>query len=291
MVTDRNSTAAGLREVLDYLRARIKALPRLVRSGHGAQVPSRDEAIVDVVGRDDRPLPQQPASGVQWPEPPDPLSKDEGDTTERIPEVDEVRPTAQPPAEENDPRGMDVEIPEPPAVDGKDAPQSSDTSGKEALDRLDELVDVLASWFDAEQSAMGALDSASVEDDQEDPRVLEGVGQPDRSVELYERFKPTIMEHAGVPFVVTVVKDGGSAGSDEEECSYTYTVTDMDGSELGTGITPQKPRYHYVAYWYAGETRTAPATATSTYGLACYDGTTLVLLVAYGEIAKDDACE
>lgn len=92
-------------------------------------------------------------------------------------------------------------------------------------------------------------------------------------------------------FVVKVTKDGsGVSGSASADCTYTYTVKDLAGVTLGAALTPQTPRLHYVAYWYAGETRTAPAVATSIYGLACWDADTLVLLHCFGEIAKDDPC-
>ncbi|MBE3133087.1 MAG: hypothetical protein IMZ55_06415 [Acidobacteria bacterium] len=92
------------------------------------------------------------------------------------------------------------------------------------------------------------------------------------------------------PFTVKVEKDGGVAGDDATECSYTYTVKDLSGNTLDTTVTPETPRLHYTAYWYAGETRTLPNVATSVYGLACWDGATLVLLQCFGEVAKDDAC-
>jgi len=94
------------------------------------------------------------------------------------------------------------------------------------------------------------------------------------------------------PFVVLVTKDGGVAGDASTECSYTYTVKKLnDSTELGTEVTPEAPRLHYVAYWYAGETRTgATGDTTSRYGLACYASGSLVLLYAFGEIPKEDAC-
>ena len=91
------------------------------------------------------------------------------------------------------------------------------------------------------------------------------------------------------PFGVLLTQDGGDTGADDEECTYTYEVRALDDyTVLDTDVTPETPRLHFCAYWYAGETRTAPAVATSRYGLACLDSTgTLRLLVAYGEIAKD----
>jgi len=104
----------------------------------------------------------------------------------------------------------------------------------------------------------------------------------------------------GGAFPVMVTKDGGVVGSDSTECTWTYTVKELDDTTIlrkntaggaATAITPQTPRLHYCAYWYAGETRTAPAAATSRYGLACRAANgDLTLLVCYGEIATDDVC-
>ena len=104
----------------------------------------------------------------------------------------------------------------------------------------------------------------------------------------------------GKAFAVMVTKDGGVAGGETAECTWTYTVKALDDTAVlpknsdgddAEGMTLETPRYHFCAYWYAGETRTAPAVATSRYGLACYDnGGDLHLLVCYGEIQKDDPC-
>lgn len=104
----------------------------------------------------------------------------------------------------------------------------------------------------------------------------------------------------GDKFAVLVTMDGGDVGSETAECTYTYTVKALDDSTIlrknnagdnATGMTPEVPRLHYVGYWYAGETRTAPAVATSRYGLACYDADgDLHLLICYGEIGKDNPC-
>ena len=82
--------------------------------------------------------------------------------------------------------------------------------------------------------------------------------------------------------VVKVAKDGGVSGGAAANCTWTYTVTDLAGNELGTGLTPEVPRLTNVEYEYADE--------NSDYGLAAWDGTTLVLLVAFGECPKETAC-
>lgn len=93
-------------------------------------------------------------------------------------------------------------------------------------------------------------------------------------------------------FPVLVTKDGGVAGSDTTECTYTYIVKLLDDTTvLATTVTPETPRLHYCGYWYAGETRTAPAAATSRYAIACYDTSgNLKLLQCFGEIGKDNDC-
>ena len=93
-------------------------------------------------------------------------------------------------------------------------------------------------------------------------------------------------------FPVMLSQDGGVSGGAAAECTWTYEVRMLDDATvLGEDITPEKPRYHFTEYYYAGETRAAPATATSELGLACYDNSgNLKLLIAYGEIAKEDTC-
>jgi len=108
---------------------------------------------------------------------------------------------------------------------------------------------------------------------------------------------PTAEPEVG-PFVVKVEMDGGYAGSESEDCSYTYTVKSLAGDVLGTQKTPEAARYPLTEYWYGGEDADH-----SDYGLACYDDESsdsgsasgsddcLVLLVAYGEKAKVTDCE
>lgn len=43
-------------------------------------------------------------------------------------------------------------------------------------------------------------------------------------------------------FPVTLAKDGGSAGDLTTQCSWTYTVTDLQGYQIGTTMTPLKLR-------------------------------------------------
>lgn len=97
-----------------------------------------------------------------------------------------------------------------------------------------------------------------------------------------------------------VTKDGGSGGGGSSECTWTYTVKELDDSTIlvknsagdpATSMTPETPRFHYTEYWYAGETRTAPAGATSRYAFVAYGvNGVLHLLVCFGEIPKDEVC-
>jgi len=49
-------------------------------------------------------------------------------------------------------------------------------------------------------------------------------------------------------FRVKVTKDGGVAGDENNNCTWTYTVTSTAGEELGMTVTPEKPRYPKCAY-------------------------------------------
>ena len=105
----------------------------------------------------------------------------------------------------------------------------------------------------------------------------------------------------GGSFAVMVTKDGGVAGDDDQECTYTYTVKELDDStvlrkntagDAATGMTPQTPRLHYCSYYHAGESRAAPSGYTSRYALACRAANgDLKLLICCGEIAKEDTCD
>lgn len=46
----------------------------------------------------------------------------------------------------------------------------------------------------------------------------------------------------GRMFMVNLTQDGGSAGDQSTQCSFTYTVTDIHGNQLATSATPNKQR-------------------------------------------------
>jgi len=125
-------------------------------------------------------------------------------------------------------------------------------------------------------------------------------------------YEPQLLEDADAAFFVLVTKDAGDSGGAAAECTWTYTVKELDDStvleknvagDAATGMTPQVPRLHYVAYWYAGETRTdvSPLVATSRLALACRLSTAdkpvtgdlggdLRLLICFGEMPKSSGC-
>lgn len=59
---------------------------------------------------------------------------------------------------------------------------------------------------------------------------------------------------------VTVTEDGGDAGDVNTDCTMTYTVNNLDGGELGTGVTPINHRIAKCEY------------SAGTLGLAMSDG-------------------
>ncbi len=66
-------------------------------------------------------------------------------------------------------------------------------------------------------------------------------------------------------FPVTLAMTSGATGGPGVDCAYVYTVTDLDSTEVGTGVSPEAPRITEVEY------------VAATTGLAYYNGTTLVL--------------
>jgi len=53
-------------------------------------------------------------------------------------------------------------------------------------------------------------------------------------------------------FPVLVTKDGGVAGDADTDCSFTYTVKDLAGVELGTALSPQSGRLPKTEYTEPG---------------------------------------
>ena len=81
-------------------------------------------------------------------------------------------------------------------------------------------------------------------------------------------------------FPVAVTVSGGSAGSPTEDCSLTYTVKDLNGTVLGTDLTPQVERLTNVEYLQPPEDSPAVAYLDS--------GGNVQLYHVAGEIPKTD---
>lgn len=102
-----------------------------------------------------------------------------------------------------------------------------------------------------------------------------------------DRLLPRIPKTGVFPVVVT--KDGGIAGSDVADCTWTYTVASLAGIELATLVTPVQFRYSSAGYYFAGEE--VNEVATSTYADAFFDGDTLILKHVPGETLQETRCE
>lgn len=79
---------------------------------------------------------------------------------------------------------------------------------------------------------------------------------------------------------VSCTKDGGSAGDEDNDCSFTYTISPVFGSgTLDTDLTPKKDRYPKTTYKQSGG-----------YGLAVYTDGSWELLIVYSEIPDPQTC-
>lgn len=58
---------------------------------------------------------------------------------------------------------------------------------------------------------------------------------------LYEFDPPT-----PVVFPITASQTGGGSGSFSAKCSYTYTIKDVDGTNIATGVDPEASPHVYV---------------------------------------------
>jgi len=71
-------------------------------------------------------------------------------------------------------------------------------------------------------------------------------------------------------FPVLVTKDGGEAGDADTDCSLTYTVNDLAGFELETGLSPECGRLPKTEYVEPGADSAAVAYRDATGGLHLY---------------------
>lgn len=92
--------------------------------------------------------------------------------------------------------------------------------------------------------------------------------------------------------LVEIEWDGGVAGDSSTDCTFTYTLKDLEGNELATDISPETARYPNTTYLAAAATGAGTGTGggRSSYAVAYnLDGTWLLLHIP-GEIAASGAC-
>lgn len=83
---------------------------------------------------------------------------------------------------------------------------------------------------------------------------------------------------AGLLFVVNLASTGGSAGNATTQCSYVYTVTDLAGTSLGTGQSPEMGR------------PAKGALVAATKGIGYYSQAGAFTLLSAFEVQDVEAC-
>jgi hypothetical protein len=87
-------------------------------------------------------------------------------------------------------------------------------------------------------------------------------------------------------FPVKVTTDGGSAGGKTTRCTFTYTVTTLDGEELGKLMTPERNRMEIGKYvntlW--------PPVEMSTTGVGYYYPEGTFVLYCANEVPASAPC-
>jgi hypothetical protein len=89
-------------------------------------------------------------------------------------------------------------------------------------------------------------------------------------------------QQPGGDFTVRITVDGGSAGSDEETCSWTYTVKSLRDKVIGTSLSPtahRKPNIPYVE------------TPADSDGVAYYNQNGQLVLLWANEQEDVESCE
>ncbi len=86
-------------------------------------------------------------------------------------------------------------------------------------------------------------------------------------------------------FIVPVKKDGGVAGDDTTDCTFTYSIYRLDDTELSDALAealaPKRKRLPLTTYI---------AAADSTWGLATFRGDAWSLLDVYEELPDTSVC-
>lgn len=84
------------------------------------------------------------------------------------------------------------------------------------------------------------------------------------------------------PFSVKVTNDGGSQGNATTAATWTYTVKDLAGNELGTGVSLYRARSIGITNYASAD----------SYGLATHDAEgNLILLEVFKEYRGTTQCE
>jgi hypothetical protein len=87
-------------------------------------------------------------------------------------------------------------------------------------------------------------------------------------------------------FIVLVQNDGGEAGDDENDCSFTYSIFRLDDTELtnplAEALVPKRKRLPLTTYIAAPD---------STWGMATFKDETWSLLDVYEELPDTSVCE
>jgi hypothetical protein len=87
-------------------------------------------------------------------------------------------------------------------------------------------------------------------------------------------------------FIVLMQNDGGVAGDDATDCSFTYSIFRLDDTEmsdpLAEALVPKRKRLPLTTYI---------AAADSTWGLATFQNETWSLLDVYEELPDTSVCE
>jgi hypothetical protein len=96
--------------------------------------------------------------------------------------------------------------------------------------------------------------------------------------------RPPLPGSGGGLRLVKVSKDGGVAGTDATNCTWTYTVKTLGGTTMETTISPEQARYPNTTYLQAG------TGGRSEYAIAQYVSGTLKLIWVPGEIADTSTC-
>jgi hypothetical protein len=87
-------------------------------------------------------------------------------------------------------------------------------------------------------------------------------------------------------FIVKVKKDGGVAGDDTTDCTFTYSIHMLDAATLtnplAEGLTPKRKRLPKTTYIAGGD---------STWGMATFKNESWSLLDVYEELPDTSVCE